>query len=138
MTPTNKLLMGGAAILGIGVASMWWWASPDGTPAARTVSRHEQPGAQQVTRLVHTDARTRVIAGEDTADEPATDETSMSYREMRLRSEERLEEQGWVARRRLIERQTQRLEYEIERAEAEGNTERARLMRLRIEYLDGM
>lgn len=50
--------------------------------------------------------------------------------------EESLEEQGNSARLELIERQSQQLRKRVRIAEQKGNTERARLMRKRLEYLE--
>lgn len=55
--------------------------------------------------------------------------------ERRLHSEETLEEAGLAAREKLLARQTRRLSELAEQAERDGNTERARLMRRRIDYL---
>ena len=55
--------------------------------------------------------------------------------EKRLQNEATLEREGLEARRSLIERQVLRLRKLADRAEHDGNHERARLMRERIEHL---
>ena len=53
----------------------------------------------------------------------------------RLAAEERLTQEGIAARRQLIERQSERLQALVRKAEEEGNSERARLMRQRLQFL---
>ena len=58
--------------------------------------------------------------------------------ERTLEAEAVLEEQGDAAREELIAIQVERLSKLVEQADAQGNTERARLMRLRIQGLKDM
>jgi len=58
----------------------------------------------------------------------------LTQRQRRLQAEAQLEAEGGVARSTLIERQSARLKKALAAAEDSGHTERARLLRKRLEY----